>query len=611
MCGIVGYAGHQQALPILLAGLRRLEYRGYDSAGVAVLDRGRVQVVRRAGKLEVLEQTLGAEDALAGVTGIGHTRWATHGQPTDRNAHPHLDCSGRVAVIHNGIIENFYSLRGQLEAEGHGFASQTDTECVAHLVEAALADGLAFPDAVRAALGRLEGSFALAVLHQDDPGVVVGAKRDLPLVAGRAAGENFVASDFAAFLDRTKDGVILEDDHVVFVTPERLEVTDLDGRPVEPYEHRVDWDLSAAEKGGYEHFMRKEMHEQPLAIKQTLEGRTDLAGRLILDELRMSEDELREVDKVFVVACGTAYHSGLVAKYAIEHWTRLPVEIEIASEFRYRDPVLDRNTLVIAISQSGETADTLGAVRYARRQRARVLTVCNTVGASIPRESDAVLYTRAGPEICVAATKTFATQLAAMYLVALYLAQVRGTMFVDEVAGVVRELERIPAKVELCLERSEQVRKVAEEFKDARDWLFLGRHVGFPMALEGALKLKEISYLHAEGYPAAELKHGPIALIEEGTPVVVVHPSSHIYAKMLTNIQEVAARGAAIIAIAEDGDREVAAHAAHVLRVPATAQLLAPLVCLIPLQLLSYHVAVARGCPIDKPRNLAKSVTVE
>jgi glucosamine--fructose-6-phosphate aminotransferase (isomerizing) len=611
MCGIVGYAGNQQALPILLAGLRRLEYRGYDSAGVAVLDGGELQVVRKAGKLEALEQELGGDDSLAGVTGIGHTRWATHGRPTDGNAHPHMDCTGRVAVIHNGIIENFYSLRAQLEAEGHTLASQTDTECVAHLVEAALADGRAFPDAVRTALKRLEGSFALAVLHQDDPGVVVGAKRDLPLVAGRAEGEYFVASDFAAFLDRTKDGVILEDDQVVVVTPERLEVTDLDGRPVEPYEHHVDWDLSAAEKGGYEHFMLKEMHEQPLAIKQTLEGRTDPAGRLVLDELRMSEDELREVDKVFVVACGTAYHSGLVAKYAIEHWTRLPVEIEIASEFRYRDPVLDRNTLVIAISQSGETADTLGAVRYARRQRARVLTVCNTVGASIPRESDAVLYTRAGPEVCVAATKTFATQLAAMYLVALYLAQVRGTRFTDEVAAVVRELERIPAKVELCLERSEQVRKVADTYKDARDWLFLGRHVGYPMALEGALKLKEISYLHAEGYPAAELKHGPIALIEDGTPVVVVHPSSHIYAKMLTNIQEVAARGAAILAIAEDGDREVAAHATHVLRVPATAQLLTPLVCLIPLQLLSYHVAVARGCPIDKPRNLAKSVTVE
>jgi glutamine---fructose-6-phosphate transaminase (isomerizing) len=611
MCGIVGYAGGQRALPILLAGLRRLEYRGYDSAGVAVLDGGEIQVVRKAGKLSVLEEALGADDALGGVTGIGHTRWATHGQPTDRNAHPHLDCTGRVAVIHNGIIENFYTLRGQLEAEGHRFASQTDTECVAHLVEAALGEGLAFPDAVRAALRRLEGSFALAVLHQDDPETVVGAKRDLPLVAGRSAGENFVASDFAAFLDHTKDGVILEDDQVVVVTPERLDVTDLDGNPVVPYEHHVDWDLSAAEKGGYEHFMLKEMHEQPLAIKQTLEGRTDPQGRLLLDELRMSEDELREVDKVFVVACGTAYHSGLVAKYAIEHWTRLPVEIEIASEFRYRDPVLDRNTLVIAISQSGETADTLGAVRYARRQRARVLTVCNTVGASIPRESDAVLYTRAGPEIGVAATKTFATQLAAMYLVGLYLAQVRGTMFVDEVASVVRELERIPKKVELCLERGDQVRKVAEAHRDAHDWLFLGRHVGYPMALEGALKLKEISYLHAEGYPAAELKHGPIALIDEGTPVVVVHPSSHVYAKMLTNIQEVAARGAAVIAIAEDGDREVAAHAAHVLRVPATAQLLSPLVCLVPLQLLSYHVAVARGCPIDKPRNLAKSVTVE
>jgi glucosamine--fructose-6-phosphate aminotransferase (isomerizing) len=611
MCGIVGYAGQRQALPILLAGLRRLEYRGYDSAGVAVLDGGRVQVVRKAGKLEALERELGSEDALTGVTGIGHTRWATHGAPTDRNAHPHLDCSGRVAVIHNGIIENFYSLRAELEADGHTLASQTDTECVAHLVEAELAGGLAFPDAVRAALRRLEGSFALAVLHQGDPGVVVGAKRDLPLVAGRGHGQTFVASDFAAFLDHTKDGVILEDDQVAVVTPERLEVTDLDGSPVEPYEHHVDWDLSAAEKGGYDHFMLKEMHEQPLAIKQTLEGRTDPGGHLLLDELRMSEDELREVDKVFVVACGTAYHAGMVAKYAIEHWTRLPVEIEIASEFRYRDPVLDRNTLVIAISQSGETADTLAAVRYARRQRARVLTVSNTVGASIPRESDAVLYTRAGPEVCVAATKTFATQLAAMYLVGLYLAQVRGTMFVDEVAAVVRELEGVPAQLQLCLDRSDQVRKVAESYAEARDWLFLGRHVGYPIALEGALKLKEISYVHAEGYPAAELKHGPIALVEDGTPVVVVHPSSHIYAKMLTNIQEVASRGATVIAIATDGDRQVAAHAAHVLRVPPTAQLLSPLVCLVPLQLLAYHVAVARGCPIDKPRNLAKSVTVE
>ncbi|HYY82148.1 MAG TPA: glutamine--fructose-6-phosphate transaminase (isomerizing) [Actinomycetes bacterium] len=611
MCGIVGYAGRQQALPILLAGLRRLEYRGYDSAGVAVLHDGRVEVVRKAGKLEVLERELGADDVLPGTTGLGHTRWATHGQPTDRNAHPHGDCTGRVAVIHNGIIENFYTLRARLEADGHRLASQTDTECVAHLVEAALAEGLAFPDAVRSALRRLEGSFALAVVYQDEPETLVAAKRDLPLVAGRADGEQFVASDFAAFLDRTKDGVILEDNQVAVATPEGLQVTDLDGNPVEPYEHHVDWDLSAAEKGGYEHFMLKETHEQPLAVKQTLEGRTDEGGRLFLDELRMSEDELREVDKVFVVACGSAYHAGLVAKYAVEHWTRLPVEIEIASEFRYRDPVLDRNTLVIAISQSGETADTLAAVRYARQQRARVLTVCNTLGASIPRESDAVLYTRAGPEVCVAATKTFATQLAAMYLVALYLAQVRGAMFVDEVAAVVHELQRIPDKLQLCLERADQVRKVAEKYADADDVLFLGRHVGYPMALEGALKLKEISYVHAEGYPAAELKHGPIALVEDGTPVVVVHPSSHIYDKLLTNIQEVAARGAAVIAVAEDGDREVAAHATEVLRVPATMQLLAPLVCLIPLQLLAYHVAVVRGCPIDKPRNLAKSVTVE
>ena len=508
MCGIVGYAGRQQALPILLTGLRRLEYRGYDSAGVAVLDEGEVQVVRKAGKLEALEQALGSDGALSGLSGIGHTRWATHGQPTDRNAHPHLDCSGKVAVIHNGIIENFYGLRGQLEAEGHRFASQTDTECVAHLVEAGLREGLPFPDAVRSALKRLEGSFALAV-------------------------------------------------------------------------------------------------------KQTLEGRYDADHKLTLDELRMSEDELREVDKVFVVACGTAYHAGLVAKYAIEHWTRLPVEIEMASEFRYRDPVLDRNTLVIAISQSGETADTSAAVRYARRQRARVLSVCNTVGASIPRESDGVLYTRAGPEIGVAATKTFATQLIAMYLLALYLAQVRGTMFPDEAVAVVDELSQMPEKIQLCIDRLEDYRKVALKFAHNDSFLFLGRHVGYPMALEGALKLKEIGYIHAEGYPAGELKHGPIALIEEGTPVVVVNPHTHVYAKTVTNMQEVASRGAAVIAIAEDGDLEVDRHASDVMRVPPTTQLLSPLTTLVPLQALSYFVAVARGAPVDKPRNLAKSVTVE
>ncbi|HEY2957263.1 MAG TPA: glutamine--fructose-6-phosphate transaminase (isomerizing) [Actinomycetota bacterium] len=611
MCGIVGYVGQRQALPVLLAGLRRLEYRGYDSAGTAVVQDGRVNVVRKAGRLEVLERELGGDHALPGVTGIGHTRWATHGAPVDANAHPHLDCGGEVAVIHNGIIENFLALRLRLEAEGHVLTSQTDTECVAHLVEAALAGGAALPDAVRGALRQLEGSFAIAVVHAGDPETVVAGKRDLPLVAGRGQGENFVASDFAAFLDRTKDGVILEDDQVAVLTPDRFEVTDLDGNPVTPSSHRVDWDLGAAEKGGYAHFMLKEIYEQPLVMKQTLEGRTDLEGRLVLDELRMSEEELREVDKVFVVACGSAYHAGLVAKYAIEHWTRLPVEIEMASEFRYRDPVLDRNTLVIAISQSGETADTLAAARYARRQRARVLTVCNTVGASIPRDSDAVLYTRAGPEVCVAATKTFAAQVLAMYLVALYLAQVRGTMFPDEIAAVVRELEQVPAKVQACLERADAVRTVAEKYAKADSFLFIGRHVGYPMALEGALKLKEISYVHAEGYPAGELKHGPIALIEEGTPVVVVHPSSHVHAKTVTNMQEVASRGAAVVGIASDGDADAAVHALDVLRVPAIASLLSPLVTLVPLQLLSYHVAEIRGCPIDKPRNLAKSVTVE
>jgi glutamine---fructose-6-phosphate transaminase (isomerizing) len=612
MCGIVGYAGSDQALPILLNGLRRLEYRGYDSAGVAVIDDGgRIQTVRRPGKLAELENALGGEDALRGVTGVGHTRWATHGQPNERNAHPQRDCTGAVALIHNGIIENFHELQQRLEAGGHAFASDTDTETCAHLIEDALAAGLAFPDAVRSVLRDLEGSFALAVIWEGAPGMVVGAKRDLPLVAGRSGGEQFIASDFTAFLDRTRDGVILTDDQVVVITPDSLEVTDLDGNPVMPLTQHVDWDVAVAEKGGHPHFMLKEIHEQPLAVKQTLEGRYDADGRLTLDELRMSEDELREVDKVFVVACGTAYHAGLVAKYAIEHWTRLSVEIEMASEFRYRDPVLTRNTLVIAISQSGETADTSAAVRYARRQRARVLSVCNTVGASIPRESDAVLYTRAGPEIGVAATKTFATQLVAMYLVALYLAQVRGTMFPDEAVGVVNELSKMPSKLQVCLDRLEDVRKVALKYASQDSFLFIGRHVGYPMALEGALKLKEISYIHAEGYPAGELKHGPIALIEEGTPVVVVNPNTHVYHKTVTNMQEVASRGAAVIAIAEDDDLEVQRHATDVLRVPATTQLLSPLTTLVPLQALSYFVAVARGEAVDKPRNLAKSVTVE
>src|SRR6266536_49273 len=586
MCGIVGYVGPQQALPILLAGLRRLEYRGYDSAGTAVVADGRVSVVRKAGRLEVLEKELGSEQALPGVTGIGHTRWATHGAPVDVNAHPHVDCGGEVAVIHNGIIENFLALRLRLEAEGHVLTSQTDTEVVAHLVEAALAAGQAFPDAVRSALRELEGSFAIAAVHAGDPEMVVAGKRDLPLVAGRGQGENFVASDFAAFLDRTRDGVILEDDQVAVLTPDRFEVTDLDGNAVTPYEHRV-------------------------VIKQTLEGRTDLDGRLVLDELRMSEDELREVDKVFVVACGSAYHAGLVAKYAIEHWTRLPVEIEMASEFRYRDPVLDRNTLVIAISQSGETIDTLQAVRHARNQGSHVIAITNTVGSSISREADGVLYTHAGPEICVAATKTFATQMVALHLLALYLAQARRTMYPEEVAEHVETLQALPEKVERALELDDQVRVLAERYAGAPDVLFIGRHTGYPAALEGALKLKEISYIPAEGYPAGELKHGPSALVEPGVPVVAIATACHVYPKMLSNIQEVRARGADVIAVATEGDTEIGSLADHVLFVPETPELLSPVVVSVPLQLFAYHIAKLRGCDVDQPRNLAKSVTVE
>lgn len=611
MCGIVGYVGHQQGLPIVLEGLRRLEYRGYDSAGIGVVEPGAIRVIRRTGRLEVLEKALALAPALPGLTALGHTRWATHGQVTERNAHPQSDCAGRIVVVHNGIVENFSALRTTLTAAGHVFASDTDTECVAHLVEDAMAAGGSLADAVRTAVRQVEGSFALVVACAEEPTTLVAARRHVPLVAGRGNGENFVASDFAAFLDHTTRGVIIEDDQIAVLTPDSLEVTTLDGSAAQGLEHLIDWDVAQAERGGFPHFMLKEIHEQPLAVQQTLEGRTDESGRLVLDELRMSEDELREVDKVFVVACGSAYHAGLVAKYAIEHWARLPVEIDVASEFRYRDPILDRNTLVIAISQSGETADTLASVRYARRQHARVLTVCNTVGASIPRDSDAVLYTRAGPEIGVAATKTFATQLVAMYLVALYLAEVRGTMLPAEVGLVVRELERVPDKLKEALGRAAAVESLAASVANAAHMIFIGRHVGYPLALEGALKLKEISYVHAEAYPGGELKHGPIALIEQGTPVIAVHPSSHVYAKTLTNMQQVSARGAHVIAIAEDGDHDVAHHAAAVLWVPALPALLAPLTAIVPLQLFSYYVAVARGCPIDTPRNLAKSVTVE
>ena len=610
MCGIVGYAGPDEALPIVLEGLRRLEYRGYDSAGVAVIDGG-LGVVKRAGKLGELEAALEAEDSPSGSVGMGHTRWATHGAPTDRNAHPHLDCSGRVAVIHNGIVENFQTLRTRLEKQGHTLVSETDTEAVAHLIEETLrGSDVSVPDAVRAAVRQLHGAFSLVVCSLDDPDVLVGVKVSSPLVVGIGQGETLLASDIPAVLDRTRTVIPLDEGMVVEVRREGAAFTDLDGRALDPEPITVDWDVSRAQKGGYDTFMRKEIDEQPAAIRDTLVGRT-FGGRLTLDELHVSDDVLREVNKVFVVACGTAFHSGLVAKYAIEHWTRLPVEIEIASEFRYRDPVLGPDTLTLAVSQSGETIDTLEAARHAGRQGSQVIAVTNTVGSSLAREADGVLYTHAGPEIGVAATKTFATQMVSQYLVALYLAQVRGTKFPEEIAEVLGELDELPDKVERAIGLDDEVLAIAERYRDARDVLFIGRHTGYPAALEGALKLKELSYVHAEGHPAGELKHGPIALIEDGVPVVAVATRCHVYPKMLSNIQEVRARGARVIAVATEGDTEIGAFADHVLEVPATPELMSPVVVTVPLQLLAYHVATLRGCDVDQPRNLAKSVTVE
>ncbi len=614
MCGIVGYVGRDEALPIVMEGLRRLEYRGYDSAGIAVVD-GALTVRKRAGKLAELEALLVDRPAPPATIAIGHTRWATHGAPTEGNAHPHLDCEGRVAVIHNGIIENFQELRARLDKQGHVFASETDTECVAHLLEEKLADAGSLADAVRVAVGELEGSYALVVISSDHPDELVGVKVSSPLVVAMwDDGEAMLASDIPALLgthraDRPTIAPV-DEGRIVSLTRDGVAVTDLDGAGVALQPIEVDWNVAQAQKGGYPYFMRKEIDEQPAAIRDTLAGRVH-AGGLQLDELRVPDDVLREVSKVFVVACGTAFHSGLVAKYAIEHWTRLPVEIEIASECRYGDPVLGPDTLTLAVSQSGETIDTLEAARHAARQGSQVLAVTNTVGSSLAREADGVFYTHAGPEIGVAASKTFSTQMVAQELVALYLAQVRAAKFPEEISEVLADLDELPAKVARAIASEDRVRAVAERLADARDVLFIGRHTGYPAALEGALKLKELSYIHAEAYPAGELKHGPIALIEDGVPVVAIATRCHVYPKMLSNIQEVKARGASVIAIVTEGDTEAARLADHVLEVPETPELLSPVVVTVPLQLLAYHVAVLRGCDVDQPRNLAKSVTVE
>ncbi|SFB31686.1 glucosamine--fructose-6-phosphate aminotransferase (isomerizing) [Amycolatopsis marina] len=597
-----------------------MEYRGYDSAGVAVLDgAGALIVERKAGRLANLEAALDevGRDGFGGTAGMGHTRWATHGAPVDRNSHPHRDASGQVAVVHNGIIENFAALRAELESDDIELTSDTDSETAAHLVARAYSSGPTegdLPASVGAVCRRLEGAFTLVVTHADDPDRIVAARRSSPLVVGVGEGETFVASDVAAFIEHTREAVELGQDQLVVISRDGYEVTDFVGEPAQAKPFTVDWDLSAAEKGGHEYFMLKEIEEQPEALANTLRGHFD-GGRIILDEQRISDQDLRDVDKVFVVACGSAYHSGLVAKYAIEHWTRLPVEVELASEFRYRDPVLDRDTLVVAVSQSGETADTLEAVRHAREQKARVLAVCNTNGAQIPRESDAVLYTHAGPEIGVASTKAFLAQIAANYLVGLALAQARGTKYPDEVAREFAELEAMPAAVQKVLSTVEQVRALARNIADSKAILFLGRHVGFPVALEGALKLKELAYMHAEGFAAGELKHGPIALIEEGLPVVVVMPSPKgravLHAKLVSNISEIQARGARTIVIAEEGDETVRPFADELVEIPAVSTLLQPLVSTVPLQVLAAEIAKTRGYDVDKPRNLAKSVTVE
>lgn len=614
MCGIIAYAGPQSGLDVVLSGLKRMEYRGYDSAGVALVSEGSIASAKKAGKLANLEAELQAHPLPTGRAVIGHTRWATHGAPTDQNAHPHVDPTNRFAVIHNGIIENFADLRAKLEAQGVDFKSETDTEVVVHLVAEEMKTAGNLTEAVRLVCLKLEGTFTLIFLDSNNPGLVVGARRNSPLVVGKGDGENFLASDVVAFIEHTRDAIELGQDQIVTITADSINIIDFDGNPATTKEFHVDWDSDAAEKGGYKWFMLKEIDEQPSAIADTLLGRYSADGRLQLDESRISDEELREIDKIIIVACGTASYAGYIAKYAIEHWTRIPCEVEIASEFRYRDPIVNRSTLVVAISQSGETLDTLMAIRHAREQRAKVLAICNTNGSSIPRESDAVIYTHAGPEIAVASTKGFTSQVVASYLLALYLAQVRGVKYGDEIKSIMDALEKLPAAVSNVLQQRDQITELAVSMSSHEKFLFLGRHAGFPVALEGALKLKEIAYVHAEGFPAGELKHGPIALVEEGLPVFVIVPPrgrDQLHDKTVSNIQEVRARGAHTIVLAEKDDESVKEFADVLIELPAVPTLLQPVVAAVPLQIFACALADARGHDVDQPRNLAKSVTVE
>jgi glucosamine--fructose-6-phosphate aminotransferase (isomerizing) len=619
MCGIVGYVGPNadgRALDVVMEGLARLEYRGYDSAGVALVTSEGVATEKRAGKLVNLQGALDAEELPGATTGIGHTRWATHGGPTDQNAHPHRGGEdGRLALIHNGIIENFHQLKGELLAAGVDFRSETDTEVAAHLVAREHAATGDLTEAMRTVVNRLEGAFTLLAVHADSPGVVVGARRNSPLVVGLGEGENFLGSDVAAFIGHTRNALELGQDQIVTITPTSCEVIGFDGDPAEGKPYEVTWDAAAAEKGGYPTFMEKEIHEQPHAVGDTLLGRTDVEGRLVLDDTSLTEDQLRNIDRIIVVACGTAAYAGMVAKYAIEHWTRIPVEVSLAHEFRYSDPIADEHTLVVSISQSGETMDTLMAVKHAHDLGAPTLSICNTHGSTIPRESDAVLYTHAGPEIAVASTKAFLAQITACYVLGLYLAQLRGGTFADDAQAVMKELHEVPAKLEDLLGRMDRVKEIARFMADTRSVLFLGRNVGYPVAMEGALKLKELAYIHAEGFAAGELKHGPIALIDAGQPVFIVVPGPgtphELHKKVVSNIQEIRARGARTLVVAEDGDEDVVPFADEVIRVPQTSPLLAPLLTVVPLQVFALHLSTAKGLDVDQPRNLAKSVTVE
>jgi len=621
MCGIVGYAGHSSenrkyfAEDVVLEGLRRLEYRGYDSAGLAVYSDGELQWRKKAGKVAALEAEIAARPLPESVLGIGHTRWATHGGPSDNNAHPHVVAGGKIAVVHNGIIENFAELKKDMQDKGYHFVSETDTEVAATVLGDLFQETGDLTLAMRKACQLFDGAFTLLALHADQPDRIVAARRDSPLVIGLGEGENFLGSDVSGFIDYTKKAVEMDNDHIVTVTADEVIITDYEGNPQEGKRFDIEWDAAAAEKGGFASFMEKEIHDQPAAVRDTLMGRVDEKGNLAIDELRIDESLLKSIDKIIVIACGTAAYAGHVARYAIEHWCRIPTEVELAHEFRYRDPIVNEKTLVVALSQSGETMDTLMAVRHARQQGAKVIAICNTQGASIPREADAALYTHAGPEIAVASTKAFLAQITATYVLGLYLAQLRGNMFADEVESILSDLRAMPDKVQTVIDGKDTVSALATSLNDATSVLFLGRHVGFPVALEGALKLKEIAYLHAEGFAAGELKHGPIALVEEGQPVFVIVPSPRgrdsLHAKVVSNIQEVRARGAITIVIAEEGDEAVEAYANHIIRIPQAPTLMQPLLATVPLQIFACKVAEAKGYDVDQPRNLAKSVTVE